>query len=160
MLTEYTTFNDIRAALGVSEEEIDDLTIGLSLYETLLDEDLLAVDPNLVATWVALPAVDSRSAVERRFGSLVGLYSTYAVAYRLTDTVELFGFLKVADGRASTERAQEAFNNLRANITGMLTRLRGLLLAALQALVPATVITATSFSWVSSTGTATDPVTE
>lgn len=160
MLTEYTTFKDIRAALGVSEEEIDDETLGLAIYETLLNEDLLAVDPLLVSTWLALPVIDSRNAAQLRLGSLVGLYSTYAVAYRLTDSVELFGFLKVADGRASTERTTEAFNNLRNNILAMLLRVRALLLAALQVVVPGTVITATSFSWVSSTGIATDPVVE
>ena len=159
MLTEYTTCDDIRAALGVSEEEISDSTLGLSLYETLLNEDLLAVDALLVSTWVALPAVDSRNAAQLRLGNMVSLYSTYAVAYRLTDSVELFGFLKVADGRASTERTGEAFENLRANSASMLARLRGLLLAALQAIVPATVTTATVFSWVSSTGIAADPVT-
>lgn len=160
MITDYTTFNDIRAALGVSEEEIEDSTLGLALYETHLNEDLLAVDPLLVSTWAALPAANLRSVAQARFAGLVSIYATYAVAYRLLISVELFGFLKVADGRASTERAKEAFANLRTNITAMLGKLKALLLDALQVLVPATVINATSFSWVTSTGLALDPVTE
>lgn len=160
MLTEYTTYNDVRAALGVSEEEIDDATLGLALYETLLNEDLLAVDALLVSTWLALPAVDARSAPQLRLGALVSLYSTYAVANRLLGSVELFGFLKVADGRASTERPGDAFTNLRNNIAAMLARVKDLLLAVLQILAPGVVVTATVFSWVSSTGIAADPVTE
>lgn len=158
MLTDYTTYADIRAALGVSEEEIEDVTLGLALYSTLLDEDLLAVDPLLVSTFTALPPT-GRTPAQARLAALTSLYATYAVAHRLTDSVELFGFLKVADGRASTERAKEAFDNLRANIAAMLSRLRGTLLAALQVVVPSTVVTATTSSWVSSTGIALDPVT-
>lgn len=158
MLTTYTTYADIRAALGVSEEEIEDVTLGLALYSTLLDEDLLAVDPALVSTFEALPS-SGRTPAQIRLANLVSLYATYAVAFRLTDSVELFGFLKVADGRASTERAKEAFANLRTNISAMLARLRGLLLAALQVVVPSTPAAAASFSWVSSTGIAIDPVT-
>ena len=158
MLTNYTTYADIRAALGVSEEEIEDVTLGLALYSTLLDEDLLAVDPLLVSTFTALPPT-GRTPAQARLAALTSLYATYAVAHRLTDSVELFGFLKVADGRASTERAKEAFANLRTNISAMLARLRGLLLAALQVVVPSTPLASTAFSWVSSTGIALDPVT-
>lgn len=158
MLTDYTTYADIRAALGVSEEEIEDVTLGLALYDTLLSEDLLAVDPLLVSTFTALPST-GRTPEQARLAALTSLYATYAVAHRLTDSVELFGFLKVADGRASTERAKEAFDNLRTNIAAMLSRLRSTLLAALQLVVPSTVVTATTTSWVSSTGIALDPVT-
>jgi hypothetical protein len=44
MLTEYTTYEDVRAALGVSSEEIDDATLGLDTFLTLLEEDLRAVN--------------------------------------------------------------------------------------------------------------------
>ena len=158
MLTDYTTYADIRAALGVSEEEIEDVTLGLALYDTLLSEDLLAVDPALASTFAALPST-GRTPAQARLAALTSLYATYAVAFRLTDSVELFGFLKVADGRASTERAKEAFANLRTNIAAMLARLRGTLLDALLVVVPGTVVTASTTSWVSSTGIATDPVT-
>ena len=161
MLTEYTTYDDIRAALGVSTEEIDDATLGLDSYLTLLEEDLLAVNAGVPTAWLALPAdPGADTALEARFRKLVKLYSTYDVAYRLLDSSEMFGFLKVADGRASTERAAKAFENLRVNVSAMLAKIETLLLNALLALVPAAVIAApTGLIYVSGVAGSTDPVT-
>lgn len=160
MLADYTTFAEIRAALGVSDEEIDDETLGLELYEIRLEEDLRALSPVALSTWSALPGVDSRTADETRYGRLFKLYATYSVAYGLTDNAELFGFLKVADGRASTERTAKAFDNLRMNLAGRVTTFGNLLVDALSTLVPAVPAPLNEFPlWVSSTGTATDPVT-
>ena len=39
-LLTYTTYDDIRAALGVSSDEIEDATLSLSLYELNLTSDL------------------------------------------------------------------------------------------------------------------------
>lgn len=160
MISDYTTFNDIRAVLGVSEEEINDETLGLELHHTNLIEDLAEVSAFALPTWDALPAVDSRNAAQLRYGRLFSLYCSYAVAYRLLDSTEMFGYLKVADGRASTERANEAFKNLRLNVTAQLARVRALLLAALAQLEPlAPVPAAAATTWISSTGIAADPVT-
>ena len=161
MLTEYTTYEDVRAALGVSSEEIDDATLGLDTFLTLLEEDLLAVNSGVPTAWLALPAdPDTDSASEKRFRRLVKLYSTYAVAYRLLDSAELFGVLKVADGRASTERTAKAYENLRINVSTMLAKVEALLLDALLAMVPAAVVPVAAVNtYVSSTGIALDPVT-
>lgn len=161
MLTEYTSYADVRAALGVSEEEIDDETLDLPIFGTLLDEALLEVNAAVLPAWNGLPADADRTADEARFAALVSLFSTYAVAYELLNSAELFGFLKVADGRASTERTTDAFKNLRANIAAMRKRVKALLLAALLVIEPETSIPTVSASiFVSAVGGATDPVTE
>lgn len=160
MLTSYTTYAEVRAALGVSEEEISDETLELQLYETLLLEDLLELNAGILPAWEALPDPDSRSADQNRFAALMQLYCTYSVAYRLTDNVELFGFLKMSDGRASAERTQQAFANLRTNIAAMRSRVGSKLQAALVVLVPGTVLPLVSdLALVSAVGIATDPVT-
>lgn len=160
MLTSYTTYAEVRAALGVSEEEISDQTLELQIYETLLIEDLADLNAGVLPAWEALPAEESRTAEQARFAALVHLYSTYAVAYRLTDNVELFGFIKMSDGRASAERPKEAFAKLRANIEAMLTRIGGKLLGALLVLVPdAPISVSADLILVSSVGIANDPVT-
>lgn len=161
MLTEYTTYDDIRAALGVSTEEIDDATLGLESFLTLLEEDLLAVNSAVPTAWAALPSdPDTDTAEQKRFRRLVKLYSTYAVAYRLLDSAEMFGFLKVADGRASAERAAKAFENLRVNVSVMLGKVKVLLLDALLGVSPSAVIPASVVSsYVSGVPGGTDPVT-
>jgi hypothetical protein len=159
MLADYTTATEIRAALGVSDEEIDDETLGLEIYDIRFQEDVFALAPLALATWTALPGIDSRSADELRFGRLFKLYATYSVAYGLTENAELFGFLKVADGRASTERTAQAFANLRVNLAGRVKSFGDLLVEALNAINPAAPLATTEFPlWVSSVGGATDPV--
>ena len=161
MITDYTSFEDVRAALGVSEEEIADETLRLESLSTLLEEDLREVNEDIPATFSALAlAEDTWTPEERRLSGLIKLYSTYAVAFRLLDSAELFGFLRVADGRASTERVPDAYKNLRANITAMLSRVKAKLIAALLLVVPgAEVPTLVTVSHFGAVGTATDPVT-
>lgn len=161
MLTEYTTYAEVRAALGVSEEEIDDTTLELQMYESLLEEDLDAVSPAVRTTWLALPEDESlRSADEVKFAQRLRLYSTYSVAAELLTSVELFGYLKVADGRASTERRPQAFDTIKANVQAMKLKARAWLLASLELLVPGTPVTpAGTINWTSSVAPATDPVT-
>lgn len=161
MLTEYTTYAEVRAALGVSEEEIDDATLELQMYESLLEEDLDGISPLVHTTWAALPEDESlRTADEAKFAQRLRLYSTYSVASELLTSVELFGFLKVADGRASTERRPQAFDTIKGNVHAMKLKARAWLLASLELLVPGTPVTpAGSISWTSSVAPATDPVT-
>jgi hypothetical protein len=161
MLTEYTTYEDVRAALGVSEEELADATLELQTFLTLLEEDLIEVNAAVPTAWLALPedpATDT--ALEKRFRALVRLYSTYDVAFRLLDPAQMFGYLKVADGRASVERTADAFKDLRTNVAAMRTSVKALLLGALLALVPsASVPTPSVLSYVSGVAGSSDPVT-
>jgi hypothetical protein len=137
MITEYTTFNDVRAALGVGDKEITDATLGLELWSTQLDEFFYAVSPSLLTTYQALdPEPESRTSDENRFVGLLKLTATYAVAASLLDSAELFGFLKVGDGRAATERTPDAYKKLRENILASLARIKALLLAVLGLLDP------------------------
>ena len=36
-ITEYTTYDDVRAALGVSVDDLEDSTLALDLYADMLD---------------------------------------------------------------------------------------------------------------------------
>lgn len=158
MLTDYTTYADIRAALGVSEEELEDATLDLDLHLTLLEDGVDQLSPTLLAYWAALP--DTLSSDQAKFAALFKLYCTYAVAFNLLNSAELFGFLKVADGRASTERVPEAYKSLRLGVTGMYQRVKARMLAAYLVLAPAAVVaTPVTTSMVSSVGIAVDPVT-
>lgn len=160
MLTDYTTFADVRAALGVSEEELSDETLGLDLHLTLLEDGADQLSPTLLTYWAALPVAGSQSAAQVKFVALFKLYCTYAVAVNLLDSAELFGFLKVADGRASTERVPGAYKNLRAGVSGMYQRVKARMLAAYLGLEPtATVAVVAPLSFISSVGIAADPVT-
>lgn len=160
-IVDFTTYLDVRAALGVSSEEIEDAEIETDTNRTILAEAYDSLNSGILPAWVALPEdEESRNASELRFGRLVRLFATYAVANQLLNSVELFGFLKVADGRASTERTQLAFDKLRTNVQALLARVGSKLLDAYGALVPTAVIPAAStMSFAAAVGVAVDPVT-
>jgi len=54
MITDYTTYDDIRAALGVESEEISDATLGLTLYSSYLDGELEDIDFTLPTVYQTL----------------------------------------------------------------------------------------------------------
>lgn len=44
MLIDYTTYDDIRAALGVSSTDLPDAALSLNLYELMLTQEFEAID--------------------------------------------------------------------------------------------------------------------
>ena len=160
MITEYTSYDEVRGVLGVGPKEIGDETLALPMWETQLEEYFNETSTYILVTWATLPDVDARSAAERRFANLVRLCASYAVATFLLPSSELFGFLRVGDGRASTERTAKAYENLKATVPAQLAKMMEKLLAALAAIEPAAPVpTAPTVAYVSAVGISNDPVT-
>jgi hypothetical protein len=160
----YTTPDEVRAAMGISDEELADETLSLPYLMTLIDEDLRDVSPVLKDTLEPLLVAEDESALsadQQRLLALARLFVTFAAAAHLLDPAELFGFLKVADGRASTERTPDAYTNLRPGILGTLAKVQAKLLAALLVLVPDAPFTPpVGLTFISAVGIAADPVTD
>lgn len=127
-ITSYTTYDDIRAALGVSDDELEDPTLSLSLYEDNLDVEFDDIDFTLKSTFATVSALTSRSDVEERFLQATRLFATYAVAYQLTGSLPLFSPKDIGDGkalvsryadspyRAVTDKVKEAYSRARARL--------------------------------------------
>jgi hypothetical protein len=105
-LTDFTSFEDVRAALGVSEDEIDDATLGLPLYEINLIAELESVDLNLIDAFTPLNtgSSDDLSADQKRFVNATRFFATYAVAKQLTSSLPLFSPKEISDGKATLSR--------------------------------------------------------
>ena len=103
-LLTYTTYDDIRAALGVSSDEIEDATLSLSLYELNLISELEDVDVDLVSDYATVAALSSRTAVQDRFLQATRLFATYVVAYQATTSLPLFSPKDISDGKATVSR--------------------------------------------------------
>lgn len=108
-LTEYTSFNDIRAALGVSDDEIDDATLSLPLYSLNLASELDDVSPTLQSSFDAIREVAPADQTDnqKRLNRDVRLFATYAVAQHLTSSLPLFSPREFSDGKASFGRYQQ-----------------------------------------------------
>lgn len=109
LITEYTTFEEVRAALGVSDDELEDDQINLPMYGDMLQIDLEDVHVNVPSVYVAAKqAVEAGSASDdqRRFAQAAHLFATYAIARQLAGTLPLFSPEQITDGKAMIRRSQ------------------------------------------------------
>lgn len=109
-VTDYTTFDDVRAALGVSAEELDDATLSLDLYTHSLALEMSGISAELPAAYATVldKAESARSAVELQFFSAVKAFAPYAVAKQLASSLPLFAPKTITDGKATVTRDSSA----------------------------------------------------
>jgi hypothetical protein len=103
-LTDYTSFDDVRAALGVTSDELDDGTLSLKLYEFGLMQDLESVDLTLSTLYLDAKAAAAPTALQTRLVQSTGIYATYSVAFQLLPALPMFSFKEVTDGKAGDTR--------------------------------------------------------
>jgi len=161
MLTQYTTFDEVRAVLGVSDEELEDEVLVQPFYERQLIIDIEDVDagiPDAFDTVSAIPYA-SRTKVQKRFYDLVQLFSAYAIGRTLLMSMPYFAELRVQDGRSEKQRVKDPFEFTRDGVQAGFVAARQSLLAAYAAATGGSVTTRVTRTLLTSTGLATDPVT-
>ena len=158
LITDYTTYADIRAILGVSTEDLEDATLGLSIYVNLLETDLEALDATLPATYAATKLIVSPTAVQARFLRAASVFATFSVGRQLTASLPLFAAKAVSDSKASVERFAEPFKETIEAIKSQYAEARSALVDALAG-VGTTTATPTPKTWISTVAPAVDVVT-
>lgn len=136
ILTDYTTYDTVRAVLGVAEEELEDATLGLPMYLQQLQMSMEGIHTEVIPQYAAIRALDpaSRTSVQQRFFDVVQVYSAYAISMTLLSSARLFAPQSVTDGRAQQQRFADPFDRLRDDVRGTLTDLKRRLESALEAL--------------------------
>ncbi len=157
-LANYTTFHDVRAALGVSSEELGDDVLGLQLYEDHLQADLDDISISLDPAHALLEAEPVLTAVQERFMMAARGFSTYAVAKTLTVTLPMFGPKSIEDGKARLERFNDPYKATIIAVGNEYDRWRSRLIAAFLALGE-TATTATTRRYVVAIPPASNPIT-
>lgn len=159
-LLDYTTYDDVRAILGVSTTELPDRTLSLALYSDqaeLMLSDIYETLPDLFATIKTNP---TPTTLEAKVEKLVVLYYGYAVAKILLTALPMFSVKSLDDGRAGFVRFDDALNDIKDGVDAALATLKARLIAALNALIPGAVnTTVTERVHIVATGLAVDPVT-
>jgi hypothetical protein len=104
-IIEYTTYAEVRSALGVSDEELEDSTLALNMYALALDAALKRISATLPADYGVIEAKDAtaRSTAEQNVFDAVRLFSVYQIAAELTG-LPLFSPKQVTDGKAGFSR--------------------------------------------------------
>jgi hypothetical protein len=155
------SYDNIRASLGVSTDELEDATLALPLYEQKLRIELEDIDGDLYSKYEEVLDLPSPSRAETRFINVFELYSTYAVANHLLTSVSLFAPKVIEDGSAKVERIVDPFADTRNAVAQTLALMRGRLITAYTA-VSGITPAYTSYvrpTFTLSTGLAVDPVT-
>lgn len=106
-LSPFTTYADVRAACGVTEEEVPDSVLGLQLYELTLRRDLRAVSSTLVTDF-SVWAADGATDAQRAAASSASLFATYSVARTLSVGLPLAAPKDIGDGKATLARFADA----------------------------------------------------
>lgn len=106
MLTDYTTYNDIRSALGVSVDEIADVTLALETWDYNLQAELEGINAALLSTYASVVAVvpANRTPAQAKFYRSTRLFSTFATANALAASLPMFGPKDISDGKATVSR--------------------------------------------------------
>ena len=125
-ITAYTTYDDIRAALGVSSDEIEDATLSLDIYELNLTSEFEDISLSLASAYATVAALTSRSDVQERFYQATRLFSAYAVAYQATSSLPLFSPKDISDGKATVSRyADSPYKAVIAQVKTLYEKFKG-----------------------------------
>lgn len=162
ILSDFSSADEVRAVLGVAPEELEDVTLALPLYVRLLTFELSDMASDMVDQYLGVWSLPSaaRTAVQQRFFDVVQLYSAYSVSKQLLTSLSLFAPKVVTDGRASVERQNDPYADVRAGVLEGFYQARRRLLSSYEVLT-ATVATSTvtAPTIIVATGLAVDPVT-
>ena len=132
-ITDYAAYDEIRAVLGVSDEELEDATLALPMYEKLLNMELLDISEDLPTLYASITANPAATAQEKKLLDVVSVFSAFAISKHLLTSLPLFAPKRITDGRAETDRVTDPFEDVRQGVNftyGILKgRIQTLLLA-------------------------------
>lgn len=105
-ITAYTSFDDIRAVLGVSIDELEDPTISLPVYALNLEAELRDISPQLPSDLEAVRGKEPslRTSDETWLLQMGQLFVTYSVANQLSSAMPMFSPKEISDSKASLSR--------------------------------------------------------
>lgn len=158
MLTDYTSYAEIRASLGVSDDDLADETLALALYDDYLQGELADVAATLPDTFAATKLLPAPTAQETRFLKACSLFSTFAVAKMLTAALPLFAAKQVGDGKAVVARFDNPYKDTIKSVNEQYEKMRNRLIAAL-ALVGTTSAAKVTQNYLTVASPSYDPVT-
>lgn len=139
MLTPFTTFEDVRALLGVNDVELPDRTLDLPVYQIALRRQLQKVSDTVDVIALFLPInakpQEARSPDEQAFHEAVYYFSSVAAASQAGVSLALVAPKRITDDKSGAERFSDSpYRDVLARLESELNAAKGAILAALSAL--------------------------
>lgn len=132
VLEDYTSQDEIRAAVGSTDEELPDTVLDLPMYIQFLLAELRGIGANLPADFAVVVAIaeESRTTAQQNFYEAVRLFCPWAVAVFILPALPLIAQKSITDGKAAISRfAGEPWKQTQTDVKAMYERLRTALLA-------------------------------
>lgn len=106
-LPDYASFDSVRAALGVSNKEIPDTALDLDIYALFVQEELDEISDTLRTEFEAIvpPGADADEIAKY---DAVRVFSSYAIAYKVTDSLPNASPKTITEGKASLSRHSDS----------------------------------------------------
>ena len=113
-ITDYTSYDEVRSACGLSTDDLPDETLALEMYDNALDlrlgEVTLPDDPpgpgDLATRFAEIKALDesARTTLEQKLYNLTRLYATYAVAVEVATSLSMRAAKSISDSKTTLVR--------------------------------------------------------
>lgn len=140
MLSPYTTTEQVRALLGVSDEELTDETLNLPVYEHGLQFELQKVSEGLPALFTTLKDKPQLSSAEDRLVKSVEYYCAIEGAVQAGSSLALVAPKRMTDDKSGFERFSDSpYRDVLERLQLKLIGARGALIRALESLTGATI---------------------
>ncbi len=109
-LLDYTTNDDIRAVLGVSDNELSDETLSLEVYSSNLSMELEDIGTTLATQYEVVRAKleASRTSNETRFFTATRMFAVYATANQLGSSLPMFSPKDISDSKTAVGRFSDS----------------------------------------------------
>ena len=132
LVTDYTSYAEIRAVIGVDALELPDATLGLQTFATALYRTLLSITNSSGETLVALfDTIDpfDMDISEEILYYTIKEYATYVVADACCSGLSMFALKSDSDGKATQSRfsSEATFKDVVKNVQQRLASLTGAL---------------------------------
>lgn len=111
-LTAYTSYADVRAALGVTPKDLSDETLGLPYYEDSLVEGLDSVHSSLITAFDEATAAAPQSPAQSRLIRSFRVLATLIAARAAIPALRMAAPQQVTDGKAALTRFNDPLSDL------------------------------------------------
>ncbi len=158
-ITTYTTFDEVRAALGLDDEELTDSTLGLQIYDDQLNMDFASFSGDIPTKFQEVSAETTKTNQQKLFISAVRLFATYSVARQVGTALPMLAPKEISDGKALVTRfTSDPYRKTLMMVEDSYNKYRGYVESSFSTLSSSTVVQV-PIRYFGSVGLSVDPVT-
>lgn len=107
-ITQFTSYDEVRAVLGLPAKELPDATLALPLYGKILKSNLVAIGASIVTDYATAKASYTTTA-EINFCDAFELFALYDVAWSVCDALPSLSPRTITDGKAMLQRQLDSY---------------------------------------------------